>query len=203
MPTWKSVTRSIRKRFPPPPERGAFDSQDEYEDALGFWQGSVGRAVGLAMQKYKVAPTVLFYRVVPHNGGIVFATPERANLISEIHEAISSSETWGQFRAKMPAEEFERLLASSFEDAEERPEDDDAFCGSSIPGWEEGDYPPWLQQEQERVLPRVVLDDYAERRSTSLNGNYWHIPAEFIDEVCDVLKAMGFALEHRGDMAFR
>ncbi len=202
MPTWKSVPRSIRKRFPSPPERGAFDSQDEYEDALGFWQGSVGRAVGLALQKYKVETTTLYYRVVPHNGGVVFASPVRAKLIAAIHEAISTSDTWEQFRSRMPVDEFERLLASSFDDADERPEDSDHFSGSSIPDWEEGDYPHWLQQEMDRVLPRIVLDDYAEKMETSFNGHYWHIPAESCDEVCEVLKALGFVLEHRGDLPF-
>jgi hypothetical protein len=33
----------------------------------------------------------LLYRVVPHNGGVVFATPERAGFIAKIHTAINQS----------------------------------------------------------------------------------------------------------------
>jgi hypothetical protein len=53
MPTWDDVPDQIKKRFPPPPERGRFASQDEYEDAFGYWQSRVGRGIGLAMQQHQ------------------------------------------------------------------------------------------------------------------------------------------------------
>jgi hypothetical protein len=55
MPAWNDVPDEIKKRFPPPPEREKFANQEEYEDALGYWQCHVGRNVGLVMQQHQAA----------------------------------------------------------------------------------------------------------------------------------------------------
>ena len=58
----------------------------------------------------------LFYRVVPHNGGVVFATPDRAIFVAKIHAAIRSSKTWGQFRSAIPRKEYSVIIHSAFDD---------------------------------------------------------------------------------------
>ena len=50
---WASWPDEIKKRFSPPPERSAFPSTEEYEEARGYWQGRVGRNIGLALQQYR------------------------------------------------------------------------------------------------------------------------------------------------------
>tara|TARA_R110000772_G_scaffold54286_4_gene123969 strand:+ start:842 stop:1021 length:180 start_codon:yes stop_codon:yes gene_type:complete len=52
MPSWKDVPEEIKKRFPAPPERNNFTSDEEFEEALGFWQNRVGRNLGMVMQQY-------------------------------------------------------------------------------------------------------------------------------------------------------
>ena len=204
MPSWGSVPKEIRERVKPPPSRRSFESSDEYEDALSYWRGSVGRVLGLAMQRHRETPRRLLYRVVPHNGGVVFADPERAEYIAAIHKAIDTSETWGQFGSQMPPVEFEELLASAFDDqGEARPEDSEQFSGEALPGWVDGDYPAWLQKEQGEVLPQIILETFAKRTPTSLNGSYWHIPEESVGDVCKALRALGFSVECRQDLPFR
>ena len=50
--SWDSLPDEIKKRFSPPPERSKFSSVEDYEEALGYWQGHVGRNIGLVLQSY-------------------------------------------------------------------------------------------------------------------------------------------------------
>ena len=50
----------------------------------------------------------LYYRNSPANEGVVLAEPVRATFIADIHYAISTAQTWGQFRELMPFEEYRR-----------------------------------------------------------------------------------------------
>lgn len=52
MATWNEVPEEIKKRFPAPPKRESFANEDEYQNALGFWQNRVGRNLGLVMQQH-------------------------------------------------------------------------------------------------------------------------------------------------------
>jgi len=145
----------------------------------------------------------LLFRIVPHNGGVVFAAPERAKFIARIHSAINSSQTWRQFRSAMPRKEYSNILWSAFDDAGEgRPKGTDPFSGESLPGWSDGDYPPWLQAEMERILPIEVLDQFGERESTALNGHFWLIPKKNIAGICAALESLGWDLELAQDLPF-
>ena len=145
----------------------------------------------------------LLYRVVPHNNGVVFAAPDRATYIARIHSAIVSSKTWDQFRRAMPSAEYSNIVRWFDENGEPRPKSIDAFSGESLPGWSDGDYPPWLQQEMEKVVPRTVLERFGTRGDTFLNGSFWLIPADNLDEICTALKALGWELERAQDLPFR
>jgi hypothetical protein len=50
---WKDLPVEIKNRFPAPPERSKFSSDEEYEEAKDFWQGKIGRNIGIAVQQYK------------------------------------------------------------------------------------------------------------------------------------------------------
>lgn len=49
MPSWEDLPEEIRGRFQPPPQRERFAFIEEYEEALGFWQGRIGRNIGMVM----------------------------------------------------------------------------------------------------------------------------------------------------------
>jgi hypothetical protein len=54
MPRWSDLPEEFKKRFRPPPERSDFESDDEYGDAVSYWQQTVGRNIGFALQRLKV-----------------------------------------------------------------------------------------------------------------------------------------------------
>jgi hypothetical protein len=146
---------------------------------------------------------VLLYRVVDHNGGVVFATRNRARIVARIHQAISRSRTWGQFRAAIPREEYSRVIRNTFDArGEARPRSTDAFIAEVLPGWVDGDYPPWLQQEMGRVIPPTILKQFGSREATAINGPFWLIPEANCDEICKALRSQGFDVRRAQRLAF-
>ena len=55
MPMWQDVPEEIRNRLAPPPDRESFRTQEEFEEALGYWQQTVGRNLGFVMQQYEAS----------------------------------------------------------------------------------------------------------------------------------------------------
>lgn len=79
---------------------------------------------------------VVFCTVAVANGGLVFADPERARAVSRIDAALSESRTWGEFRAAMDPEEYERLVSTMFdEEGLERPTPETPFRAEEVPGY--------------------------------------------------------------------
>lgn len=147
-------------------------------------------------------PIKIAYTTAPHNGGLVFATPERAELVSRVHRAIASAETWGEFRRLMPRVEYSHVVRAFDENCEPRPRGTDPFDPESVPGWSDGDYPPWLQSQMDRLLPYEVLKRYGKLEATAINGSFWMIPADRIDEVRAALEALNYVVEQRDDLNF-
>jgi hypothetical protein len=153
---------------------------------------------------------LLYYREAPHDNYLVFA-PERALLVDQIHRAIEESKTWGEFRKRLPAGEYQRLYKDIFssdpevigedEDARE-PGDDETFSSESVPGYSDGDYPPWVVQELHRYLPCEVTKEFAIRKDTFVNGSYPHLDGAKIQLVVRRLRSLGYTLEHRDDLKF-
>ena len=153
--------------------------------------------------KRRVARPTLYYRLSPANYGLVFAESERAEEISEMHSALQSSKTWGELKSKLDPEEYERIVSARFDDNDEpRPESSEPFDRDEVPGYCDGDYPDWLQQEMDFCLPEEILEKYATDEVTSLNGNYYHIEEEHEEAICRDLRAMGFKVIKREDLYF-
>ena len=143
----------------------------------------------------------LVYRVNPYNGGLVFARPERAALIARINAALTST-TWGEFRAAMPRKEYSQIVQLFDFNCDPRPKSTDEFSAESAPGWEEGDCPPWLQREMDRVVPQSLLQKFGERTDTFLNGSFWTIRQENVEAMCAALVALGWKVTHAPDLNF-
>ena len=145
----------------------------------------------------------LLYRVLPRNGGVVFAAPARARLIARIHAALDSAQTWGEFESAMPPDSYLEIVRGAFGKwGQPRPDGTEPFSPELVPGWAYGDYPPWLQREMHDVLPAPVLEMYGQRKSTFMNGNFWYISEENLVDVCAVLEAPGWELERTQDLEF-
>jgi hypothetical protein len=50
---WGELPDQIKRRFFAPPERSGFNSAEEYEEARAYWQGRVGRNIGIILQQYR------------------------------------------------------------------------------------------------------------------------------------------------------
>ena len=148
----------------------------------------------------------LFYRASPANGGLVFATPARAEAISQIHNALENSKTWGEFRRAMPEGEYRSFAAQTYsqdpDEPEAIPDDDEVFDCGRIPEYNDGDYPPWLQPEMDLLLPEDLLDSYADVTTTAFNGSYFHIEQDREREFVEQLRRRGFEVEKRKDLMF-
>jgi len=145
---------------------------------------------------------LVLYRVHP-NGGLVFADATRARRIARIHKAITKSSTWGAFLRAMPRDEYSRLVRELFDDNEEpRPRSTDDFNGEQIPAYCDGDYPAWLQQEMDSLLPQDILRDFAIRADTSFNGCYWHIDPMHLKAIKQRLAKAGFVAKSGARLTF-
>lgn len=163
-------------------------------------------------RKSKSRP-VLYYCTVGGRDGstMTFAPPEIAEETDRIYRAITESQTWGEFRRRMPPQEYASLFDESFStDPEELAEDPDLappandakFSCERVPGFCDGDYPRWIAGEQERYVPLEILRKFARREGTFLNGSFWEIPIARRDEILAALRAYGYELHEREDLAF-
>jgi hypothetical protein len=153
---------------------------------------------------------VLYFRRAPHDTYLVFAPPERALYIDQIHRAIEESSTWGEFRKRLPAGEYHKLYEDQFssdpdviaEDENTRePEDGEGFP-RDVPGYCDGDYPPWLAQEQAKYLPADVLKEFATRDQSVINGSFWRVDAARAKLIIERLTNLGYKVEQREDLKF-
>ena len=144
----------------------------------------------------------LVCRVVPHNGGAVFATPERAKFIARLHDAIESSATWGEFRKAVPRAEYSKIVRGFDNAGEPRPKSTEPFEGEQIAGWSDGDYPHWLQSEMAAVVPVSVLREFGRLEATHVNGSFWLVPSESLEAICEALRALGWEVEEWADVQF-
>jgi hypothetical protein len=158
-----------------------------------------------------VQSQVLYFREAPHLPALIFATPERAEFIDRLHRAIGESKTWGEFRSRLPLGEYQSLYADVYtsdpevveRDADARePRNDEQFSCDYVPGFSDGDYPPWLATEQHRFLPEDVLKAFGTRETSPINGLFWSINAEKLEEVLGALRARGYEVVERQDLKF-
>ncbi len=157
-----------------------------------------------------VIERVLCFREAPHDNSLVFAPPERALFIDQIHRAIVESGTWGEFRKCLPAGEYQRLYEEVFSSDPEVISEDESACEPGdcepfphdVPGYSDGDYPPWVAQEQDLYLPAAVLKEFATRGDSFLNGSFWRLDAALAPLIVERLTSHGYKVDRRDDLMF-
>jgi len=70
-----------------------------------------------------------------------------------------------------------------------------------VPGYCDGDYPDWLQEEMPGIMPDEILEKYGSYELTG-NGAYYHIEVEHEEAICRDLRARGFDVIRRDDLYF-
>jgi hypothetical protein len=145
----------------------------------------------------RVKKPVLVYTVSVANGGLAFATPERAALVARLQDAIECSRTWAEFRRRMPRSGYSLLIREMFdENGEPRPRGSDPFSADDVPGCCDGLYPPWLQQEMIPLLPGDILDGLDEQQDRAPGyDEYPHIDPEQLPEMIARLEQRGFVVK--------
>ena len=98
----------------------------------------------------------------PHERGARIRLEAVALESDRMHRALSSR-TWGELRSLLTPLECRRFGAYLRESAEENgddwaePDDAEEFSCEWVPGFSDGDYPPWLQASEAHPLPVDLL----------------------------------------------
>src|SRR5271168_4535372 len=114
----------------------------------------------------KAKRQVLFFRAIDYNSPtLVFAPPKMAENHDKLMKALASSQTWGEFRAAIPASAFKEIkqLLKDCEgynatEIRELIADDNPFDSAVIPGVAEGEYPSMIASIQQSILPKAVAE---------------------------------------------
>jgi hypothetical protein len=96
----------------------------------------------------------------------------------------------------MPRAEYSQVMRASFDDqGRRRPKATDPFTAEQISGYSDGDYPAWLQQEMEDILPHQLLQRFGTRMDTALNGTFWMIPSDLAEQAIRAVEQLGFEVK--------
>lgn len=164
----------------------------------------------------KFPDEALLYTQHP-NGGLVFATAQSAVRCAAINRALSKATTWGEFRRMLPEGEWYDIV-DMVEQAHGLPPDDPTDATHDMTRWDldetpfrgveeipaagDGEYPEWLQQAMDQVLPEDILSRWGKRTYTVFNGAYWHLdPANEI-KIVRQLKSRGYDVRRADDLEF-
>lgn len=82
---------------------------------------------------------------------VFFAPRERAEYVARICAAVRDSQTWADFKRRLPVGEWESL------ELDERFRDEDPFEADDVPGLADGFYPPSLAWEQTSFFPKDLV----------------------------------------------
>jgi hypothetical protein len=141
----------------------------------------------------------LVYRRIPHKPESVIIAPRtRAFHVNQIWQAINKAKTWKQFASMLPSDEWLSLL----DQMEEEPRGRERFNSEALPGYSDGDYPPWLQKELAQCLPPIVREEFSLKEDSVLNGPFWEIPADIEVPLIERLRSLGYSVEQREDWFF-
>lgn len=138
--------------------------------------------------------THFLYRTHPVNGGLVFAEKERALRIHKIHTAIQEATTWEEFRELMPWDDYKSFQRYFDQMGEPGFPLSGTFNSEMVPGFMDGIYPPWLQLEMTRILPKTVLEEFGKGTYTT-NDFYYHMNEEDLPEIKTRLEKLGHTVE--------
>ena len=78
---------------------------------------------------------------------LIFVPEAEALRLSQIHRAICSSRTWGEFCERMPSADFQYVMDRLSDGGYDLPADSNDFCTSDLPGFEDGDWPCFVAQK--------------------------------------------------------
>ena len=152
----------------------------------------------------------LVYRSAPHMDSLVFCDLHTALCLDQLHTALRAK-TWAEFEYLMPADELMYIIQetqTAFDECHDEekftlpaPSEEfvlETFCPHHL----SGDYPQWLQKDQELWVPKDILERYGRIEDTSFNGEFWLIEEQNELEIIQELTGRGTEVEKREDLYF-
>ena len=111
--------------------------------------------------------------------------------LRSISEAISSASTWGEFERALPPKEFESLGLVV--------DPDYTFDPEMLPGFGDGDYPPWLNYALHETLPDEFVKEFADPAASMVSGSWVEFPRDRLEEMTEALDKKGFKVVLEAD----
>ncbi|MEO6326305.1 MAG: hypothetical protein ABIT01_04870 [Thermoanaerobaculia bacterium] len=140
----------------------------------------------------------LVYTTSPATNDVVFATRERAEYVDSLHAARHQSKTWGEFKSQIGEYDWQELVEALWEE----PPLDGPFQSEAVPGFCDGDWPPWLQKEMLCVFPAQLADKYVTADKSSINGVFYRIKESDLPDILRELEERGISAVHEPDLNF-
>jgi hypothetical protein len=148
--------------------------------------------------------TALVYRIARRS--LVFAPPDVAERVTQIHRALGGAASWGELVRLMPVGEIESLKLENFLGRDDAgnpnyPHDSTTEPYRFVPGYAEGSYPPSFQARQDEYLPREICLRFGVQKE-SPSGRIWSFAPAIEAEMVLVLRQHGFIVTCRSDLTF-
>jgi hypothetical protein len=132
----------------------------------------------------------------------VFLPAQRARELTDIHLAIATATTWRQFARIIPAPDWHAVL-QGFCDYEDPVCLDSEFDQARLPGFEDGDWPDWVEQHMMRWLPAEVWRMYAVVHQSVINGPFISFDPKREAEIVKAFEGAGFACQRNDGLVLR
>lgn len=152
---------------------------------------------------------VIRYAWSADQGSWLFVQDERVDYLTAIHHAIRTAKTWRQFWNLLPNYERDNLkdqlkwLASDAaadgdrENARRyRPKLADPFESGVLPGVGDGDYPPILNRDEVKWIPKDIVQRFGASDSSFSGGTFILFTQDDPNELLSAFAEHGFNCIH-------
>jgi len=190
------ASRSWRRRDVTTRDRKTPDrkSEDRHRDCGCRAFRYHNRAPSLRRSAARMAKPHVIYGIV--DDGVVLMAHDFFLRLLAIWRAAARSATWAGFLVQLPHPLREEVISRLDGDT---PQSDAAFSIEDIPGFSDGDWPPFANQEMMTLLPEgvKVMGKIGE---TNFNGPRLDIPASQEFAVVDELRKLGWSVERHDSL---
>ena len=122
---------------------------------------------------------------------LIFIPESEALRLAAIHRAIADSATWADFFRLMPSADLTYVL-NSMRECDDDPLPSDKFDVERLPGFCDGDWPTWPDQQMLEWLPASICRQYGRIEDSMLNGQYLVLDVRRTPEIIAALELAGF-----------
>lgn len=133
---------------------------------------------------------------------LVFFPKQRAQELAQLRKAVNSVTTWGEFKASVSEQEYRRaveLLREEMEDDGFIPDAAAPFDEEDIPGFGDGDWPPFPAREMLYWVPYNIQSEF-ERPGYSTVNDVLVLSASDMDAIIKAFEAHGYQCSRDDDL---